>query len=197
MPKIVDHEQRRTQIAEATWRVILDNGMEGATVRNIAKEAGLSLGALRHYFSTQNELLIYAMNLVKERATNRINKIVMSDLPPKEKVVSILMEIVPVNTETKAEMEVWLAFTFYSKSKVEIFDHVNDGIFQGIQKLMTLLEMNQLLKKNVNKDIEVERLYAIVDGLAFHAMQEPQRVTKEWIHSVFTYHLDSICIDDE
>jgi type III secretory pathway component EscV len=80
---------------------------------------------------------------------------------------------------------------------VDLFDHVNDGIFQGIQKLMTLLEMNQLLKKNVNKDIEVERLYAIVDGLAVHAMQEPQRVTKEWIHSLFTYHLDSICIDDE
>ncbi|OJH16816.1 TetR/AcrR family transcriptional regulator [Heyndrickxia sp. FSL K6-6286] len=197
MPKIVDHEQRRTQIAEATWRVILDNGMEGATVRNIAKEAGLSLGALRHYFSTQNELLIYAMNLVKERVTERINKLVMSDLPPKEKVVSILMEIVPVNTETIAEMEVWLAFTFHSKNKVDIFDHVNDRIFQGIQKLMALLEMNQLLKKNVNKDIEAERLYAIVDGLAFHAMQEPQRVTKEWIHNVFTYHLDSICIDDE
>ena len=133
MPKIVDHEQRRTQIAEATWRVILDNGMEGATVRNIAKEAGLSLGALRHYFSTQNELLIYAMNLVKERATNRINKIVMSDLPPKEKVVSILMEIVPVNTETIAEMEVWLAFTFHSKNKVDIFDKEPEFIFDFIR----------------------------------------------------------------
>ncbi len=39
--------------------------MEGATV-NIAQEAGLSLGALRHYFTTQDELLGYAMILVKE-----------------------------------------------------------------------------------------------------------------------------------
>ena len=107
------------------------------------------------------------------------------------------MEIVPVNTETIAEMEVWLAFTFHSKNKVDIFDHVNDRIFQGIQKLMALLEMNQLLKKNVNKDIEAERLYAIVDGWHSMLCKKPQRVTKEWIHNVFTYHLDSICIDDE
>lgn len=45
MPKQIDHEKRRKQIAEATWRVILERGMEGASARNIAKEAGLSLEA--------------------------------------------------------------------------------------------------------------------------------------------------------
>lgn len=41
MPKIVDHEKRRKRIAKAMWKVILKKGMEGATVRNIAQEAGL------------------------------------------------------------------------------------------------------------------------------------------------------------
>ncbi|MBY6274089.1 MAG: TetR family transcriptional regulator, partial [Bacillaceae bacterium] len=60
MPKIVDHEQRKERIAEACWRVILKRGMKGATVRNIAKEAGLSPGSLRHYFSSQGDLYLYA-----------------------------------------------------------------------------------------------------------------------------------------
>ncbi|MCY8689106.1 TetR family transcriptional regulator, partial [Bacillus spizizenii] len=98
--KQIDHEKRRKEIAEATWRVILERGMEGASARNIAKEAGLSLGALRHYFSTQDELLVFAMKLVQEKVMARIKDITMRDVPPKEKVLHILLEIVPTNEET-------------------------------------------------------------------------------------------------
>ncbi|TWH27610.1 TetR family transcriptional regulator [Bacillus subtilis J22] len=107
MPKQIDHEKRRKQIAEATWRVILERGMEGASARNIAKEAGLSLGALRHYFSTQDELLAFAMKLVQEKVTARIKDIAVRDLLPKKKVLQILLEMVPTNEETIREMEVW------------------------------------------------------------------------------------------
>ncbi|WML29638.1 TetR/AcrR family transcriptional regulator [Neobacillus sp. OS1-32] len=194
MPKIVDHDYRKKLIAEATWRVILNEGMEGATVRKIAKEAGLSLGALRHYFSTQNELLVYAMNLVKERATARVMKIVMSELPPKEKVMRVILEIVPVNEETMAEMEVWFAFIFYCKNKRDVFDSHYDGIFPGLCKLFTFLEQHHLLRKDLHKEIEIEKLYAIIDGLALHAMLEPSRVNHERIVKVLTHHLKLICI---
>jgi AcrR family transcriptional regulator len=195
MPKIVDHEKRKKQIAEATWRVILNLGMKGASVRNIAKEAGVSLGALRHYFSTQDELLVYAMKLVKEQATIRINEITMSELPPKEKILKVLLEIVPVNEETMAEMEVWFAFTFHARHKEDIFDAQHDGIFIGMQNLIHYLDQHQLLRKDLDKEIETERLYALVDGIALHAMLESKRVNKERIINVLTHHLDSICVE--
>jgi len=194
MPKIVDHEERKKQIAEATWKVILDQGMEGATVRNIAKEAGLSLGALRHYFSSQNDLFIYAMELVKERATLRINKILLSDLPPKEKILHVLLEILPTNEETRLEMEVWFAFVFYVRHKEDTFDIKNDGIFIGMKKLFDYLDHHHILYPNLDKEIETERLYALIDGLALHALLEPHRVDKEQITKVLTYHLNSICV---
>lgn len=196
MPKLIDHEKRRKQIAEATWRVILERGMEGATVRNIAKEAGLSLGALRHYFSTQDELLIYAMKLVKEKATARINEIAMQDLPPKEKILKIMLEIVPTNDETMAEMEVWFAFTAYARHREDIFDAQHDGIFIGMQKLIDYLDQFNLLRKNLDKEIETEKLYALIDGLALHTMLEPHRVNKDQIVRVLVHHLNSICVDE-
>ncbi|MCJ8008521.1 TetR/AcrR family transcriptional regulator [Lederbergia wuyishanensis] len=194
MPKIVDHEERKKRIAEATWRVILNQGMEGATVRNIANEAGLSLGALRHYFSSQNDLFVYAMELVKERATIRINEIVLSDLPPKDKILNILLELLPINEETKAEMEVWFSFVFYVRHKEDIFDVKNDGIFIGMNKLIDYLDQHQMLRANVDKEMESERLYALIDGLALHALLEPMRVDKEQLMKVLTYHLEGICI---
>ncbi|MEN2447820.1 TetR family transcriptional regulator, partial [Bacillus sp. JR_15] len=59
MPKIVDHEKQKEKIAEAVWNVIHRDGLEQCTVRNVAKEAGLSAGSMRHYFPHQSELFIY------------------------------------------------------------------------------------------------------------------------------------------
>jgi AcrR family transcriptional regulator len=46
MPKIVDWDARRDEILSATWRVIVRDGIAGATVRAIAREAGCSPGIL-------------------------------------------------------------------------------------------------------------------------------------------------------
>jgi AcrR family transcriptional regulator len=196
MPKIVNHDIRKKQIAKASWRVILEHGMEGATVRNIAKEAGLSLGALRHYFSTQDELLDYAMNLVIEKATERINKIIIKELPLKEKILHIMLEMVPTNEETMAEMEVWFTFTAHARHRKELFDGLHDGIYVGLRKLIEYLDQQNQLQKNLDKDIETERLYALVDGIALHAMVDPKRLDKERILKLFVYHINSICVSE-
>lgn len=192
MPKIVDHDNRKKAIAEATWQVILEQGMKGATVRNIARKAGLSLGALRHYFSTQEELLIYAMDLVKERVAERVEKIALKNLPPKEVVLQMLLEIVPTNETTRAEMEVWLEFVLYFRNKGNR-ESQNDGILEGIQKLLDSLDRARFLKNEIDKDLETERLCALIDGLSIHAILNPTRLTKERIISILAHHIDEIC----
>ncbi|MDY0404307.1 TetR family transcriptional regulator C-terminal domain-containing protein [Virgibacillus sp. 179-BFC.A HS] len=194
MPKIVNHDDRREKIARATWQVILDKGMEGATVRNIAKEAGLSLGALRYYFKSQDELLVYAMELVKNRATKRITAVSKKELPPKEMAIEILMEIVPTNAQTRAEMEVWLAFVTYMKPRKHAKLHINDDILQGMEKIMQYLSATGNLRAELDVSIETERLYAFIDGLALHALLHPEHLSPEQIRKTITYHIDQICI---
>ncbi|MEC0665067.1 TetR family transcriptional regulator C-terminal domain-containing protein [Priestia flexa] len=195
MPKLVDHQKRKEQIARATWRVILKQGMEGTTVRNIAKEANLSLGSLRHYFSSQDDLLAYAMELVKEQAERRIVSIASQDLPPQEKVLKMLLEIVPTNDEKMAEMEVWLIFTAHHKHKNQ--GPIDDGIFSGMKKIMLYLENENVLKEKINTDLESEKLYALIDGLALHAMFDRDRVTSDRVEAVIRDYLQSICSGQE
>lgn len=193
MPKIVDHLERKSNIAEATWRVIIQQGIKGATVRNIAAEAGVSLGALRHYFSTQHELLVFAMNLVKERVTARIVDIMHTDLSPMEQVTRVLLELLPLDDSTMAEMEVWFAFIFHLKSDGEPNDELSKAIYPLIIQLIGYLDQHKLLRQELNKDNEAERLYALIDGLALHAMLEPERLNKQRIIRVLNTHLESIC----
>jgi len=193
MPKIVDHEQRKERIAEACWRVILKRGMKGATVRNIAKEAGLSPGSLRHYFSSQGDLYLYAMNLVKERVRKRMEKIAFSPLPAKEKMVRILSELLPLNTETHAEMEVWLHFIFHFYGKEGAAD---GGVRSAIQAIMDGLETYRLLKEGIDKELETERLYALIDGLALHKLLEGGRLSDQKLIEILKSHIDSIVKDE-
>ena len=111
MPKVVDSDARRTQIAEAVWRVILRGGLERASVRNVAREAGLSMGSLRHYFGTQAELLAFAMPLVSERVRGRIEALDLRSCGPRLAVERVLAEVLPLDDERRAEAEVWLVLT--------------------------------------------------------------------------------------
>ncbi|WP_432352918.1 TetR/AcrR family transcriptional regulator [Sporosarcina sp. A2] len=193
MPKIVDHDERKNAIAEAMWHVILDKGMEGATVRNIAEQAGLSLGALRYYFNTQDDLLVYAMDLVQERAADRIGQVMQQSLSPRELVVAVILEIVPINTTTRIEMEVWFAFIAYVKHRSDTIDVPEDRIFEMTENLLSFLLDNELLKQDCELELEIERLYGLIDGLAIHAILNPERLDAVRVRKTIEYHIDSIC----
>ncbi|REE04500.1 TetR/AcrR family transcriptional regulator [Citricoccus muralis] len=59
MPKIVDHEQRRGEIALALWQVIHEHGIDGVSFRAVAEAAGVSIGRVQHYFSSKDELVVF------------------------------------------------------------------------------------------------------------------------------------------
>ena len=189
MPKIVDHEKRKQQIAQATWNVILKKGMEGATVRAIAAEAGVSLGSLRHYFSSQEELLLYAMSLVEERVSKRIESILQSGGSPGQISTRILLELIPYDEESKTEMAVWFHFVM---ANIHQKPQKDDGVLEGVQRIMMGLYQNGSLKEKIDLDLETEHLYALVDGLALHAMLYPKRLTKEKIKQLIVNHMNTL-----
>ncbi len=81
VPKIVDHDRRRREIAAALWRVIARDGMAGASARTVAAETGWSLGAVRHYFSTQRALLHFAAATMLDDVGARARTIVQDMAP--------------------------------------------------------------------------------------------------------------------
>src|SRR3954451_16915881 len=72
MPKIVDHHDRRRELAEAAWRVVLSNGIDGATTREIARESGFSAGVLSHYFEGKDDILQAALELSHRTILQRL-----------------------------------------------------------------------------------------------------------------------------
>jgi AcrR family transcriptional regulator len=110
VPKIVDHEQRRRELAEALWRVIAASGPAAVSIRSVAAEAGWSPGALRHYFQTREELLVFAMNLSEDRATERIRGLSArqpADMPLTDRVAEYAEQLLPLDETRRAEYRAW------------------------------------------------------------------------------------------
>ncbi|MGX1194615.1 AcrR family transcriptional regulator [Metabacillus sp. SLBN-84] len=195
MPKIIDHDKRKQQIAEATWKVIAEEGIEQATVRKIAKATGLSAGALRHYFSTQSELLLYSMNLVSERVKERtMSKTYQGD--PIDLVKEALSELLPIDDERRLEMEVWLVFsvkTLVDEKLRALSEDVYVEMKEGISAIIQLLVNLGLLKEDCNPDEEAVRLHVLVDGLAIHHLLHPASFPQQKMMDALQYHLKSIC----
>jgi DNA-binding transcriptional regulator YbjK len=52
----VDHDERRTQIAEALNQVAGGRGLHAVGMRDVAAEAGVSLCLVPYYFQTKEKL---------------------------------------------------------------------------------------------------------------------------------------------
>ena len=107
MPKRVDHEVRRRQIADALLRTAATRGLHATGMREVAAEAGVSLRLVQYYFGTKEELLLAAMQHLaaqfSERALARIRRIKQAGGPasPRDVIAAILAEALPVDDERR------------------------------------------------------------------------------------------------
>src|ERR671934_60179 len=74
MPKIVDHEKRRDEIALVACRVVAEHGFDQATIVRIAREAGYTTGMVAHYYDTKQEIVIAALRLILRRIEERLTR---------------------------------------------------------------------------------------------------------------------------
>ncbi|MCF2589294.1 TetR/AcrR family transcriptional regulator [Brevibacterium sp. UCMA 11752] len=109
MPKIVDHDQRRRELVEATLRIIVRQGLAGATMRDIATEAGFANGALKSYFASKSDLLAATYLFVFE-ATNRRVGLSTGHLRGLAALRAFASEVLPITPELHDEARVVLSF---------------------------------------------------------------------------------------
>jgi AcrR family transcriptional regulator len=194
MPKIVDHEQRKELLAEAAWRVIRREGLEGLSVRRVAEEAGVSLGSLRHYYETHAELLAYSMRLISDRVNRRIMELTYTG-DVRTDMEQVIFELLPLDEVRRTEAEVWFVFTGKAPTDPGIRSlvlEVHDQLYQGFRIAMEALLPDTSAKDPALLETEVKRLHSLVDGLAIHHVLFPEQLSAAEMTRIVRRHLDSL-----
>lgn len=108
MPRIVDHDRRREEIARLAVRVIQREGAESATVRRIARAGGFSIGVLTHYFRDKDELVGFAFQWVARQTFADLDATVAGTPPGLARLRTALEFMVPT-TSMPSFIRVWLS----------------------------------------------------------------------------------------
>lgn len=109
MPKIVDHEQRRREIVEVTWRFIAQQGFDKLNLRDLAASAGYANGGLKPYFPTRTSILSATFNFVFDSTGRRIAR-TTSGLRGLDAIRAFAMEVLPLDEERRDEARVVIHF---------------------------------------------------------------------------------------
>lgn len=134
MPKQVDHRERRETIARALWRVVEQRGIAHASVREVAQEAGISHGAVQHYFATREEMLVFAMDFASEQTSLRVAAS-LSELGnpphPRDILRVMLTEMLPLRPDARATSRMSTAYVLEALHNTNIHTRARDGLRHG------------------------------------------------------------------
>ncbi|MGL5857475.1 MAG: TetR/AcrR family transcriptional regulator [Angustibacter sp.] len=169
MPKTIDRDARKAQLAEAVWQVILDRGIGAVSVRTVAEQAGVVVGSLRHVFATRAELVRFSAELMVQRATERIDGVPRGD-DDQQYALDVLKQLLPLEPDSRAELEINLALFAESPALPEL-EAIRDQAYQALAEGCTRLVELLMRRPRDPQVIELaRRLHAIVDGLALHLL---------------------------
>ncbi|WP_439029374.1 TetR/AcrR family transcriptional regulator [Gordonia terrae] len=171
MPKQVDHHERRESIADALWRVVDQHGWSRATMREVAREAGVSLGQLQHYFSSRAEMLAFAMAFASEQTSRRVTEGLESlDQPPHPRDVLrvVLTEMLPLRPDSRATSRMNAAYVLEAMHDPALRQQVGLGLQNGramVEQLIREAMSHGLIGPDCDPTIETDLVLALT-GLA-------------------------------
>ncbi|MGX1932686.1 TetR/AcrR family transcriptional regulator [Microbacterium resistens] len=109
MPRVVDHDERRREIAAALLAVAARDGHEQVSSRAVARELGIATGALWHYYAGFDDVVRAAAAEVTRRTHERIRAATVGRRGL-DRLEALMSEVLPVDATTRTEAHVVVGF---------------------------------------------------------------------------------------
>lgn len=194
---IAKHEGAR-RIVIAVVRVLVRDGLDGLSVRRVAAEAAVSIGAVQHHFPTKDALLVAAANhitsLFNSRAVELTDRVYVEQGPVAAFVAfcQLLANAAPdaetYPSDTDASV-VWLWFAAKATQSGAVADAFTAG---WSQTEIYLRDLMTDLFPHVDALIEAAHLLAVLDGLAVARAAEPERMPPVRAAAIVQRHIQHL-----
>ncbi|RLU81324.1 TetR family transcriptional regulator [Streptomyces griseocarneus] len=199
MPKQVDHQERREVIARALWRVVEQRGVTQLTMREVAQEAGISLGQLQHYFASREAMLTFAMDFAAEQTALRVDRGLkeLGDRPhPRDVLRLMLTEMLPLHTDARATSRMSAAYVLEALHDRNVHARARDGLLQGralVEQLVRQAIADGRIAPDRDPATETDLLLALT---GFTTLLELDVIAPQDVLTAVDQHLDRLFTGD-
>ncbi|MDD9942654.1 MAG: TetR/AcrR family transcriptional regulator [Myxococcales bacterium] len=180
MPKVVDHEERQNELAQAALETLAREGVAGTTMRSVAETAGCTTGMLVHYFANKDAILIAALRCAQERTAARMRAVLNG--PDTPGILSrFLAEALPLDAVRRQEWSIWLAFWGGANASPQLAGEHRARYREyigAVRRVLSIAVERGELAEVARSAEEAEALAAFIDGLGLQAMLDPGRLPR-------------------
>jgi len=194
VPKEVDHDARRRELADAASRVIARNGLSATTLAQVAEESGWSIGSIRYYFPNKDELIASALWRVGERVDERIRRRTAGGMSVADLRIAAV-ELLPLDAIRREEALVHLAFMAQAAVVPALADAAEDAarrLHEPLAARIAHAVQAGELPPHLDAEHEATRLRLLLDGLALQLVTTPQRSSAKWALATLDDHLTTL-----
>lgn len=168
-------EVRRNQLTRAAYKVVSRKGYYNFTVRDIAREAGLSTGLVHYYFKNKDDLLVSVLRVMNENLSFYLAKALEQTNDPKEKLIIFMDEAFQLVEREKEYFHVLIDF-WTQINHNERMRKANIKLYQSYRAECSKI-LQEGIEKKVFKDVDVEytatMIVAFVQGLIIQYIIDP------------------------
>src|ERR1700744_3361249 len=197
MPKRVDHEQRRRQIAAAVLRVAAVRGLHQSGLREVAAEAGLSVRLIQYYFGTKEQLLLYATQYLAARLGERWQvrlKAVGAGAGPRAVIEAILAVALPDDEDSRVFNVIWTSYLALSLTDPALdmgpLIKDSDVVIDVVAAQLHAAQQAGQMPPGLDAAMEATSLLALSAGLGNSVLIGDRNAAEAW--AVIRYQLDRL-----
>src|SRR5699024_4442386 len=194
MPKVVDHVQRKRELVESTWRVIACRGLAGATMRQIAEEAGYANGALKPYFPTKMDHLEATFEHVYSSTEKRIRKSI-EGLRWFEALRAMCLEVLPVTERLRDEARIVVSLwdsAARDEKRAALASVSTNRWCEMIATMLKEAKEDELLRSIADIESTAELLVVFLQGSQITAVMDPDGFNEERSLNQLEAYLDHL-----
>jgi AcrR family transcriptional regulator len=185
---------RRAQLTRAAYKVVGEKGYSDFTIKDIAREAGLSTGLVHYYFKNKEDLLFKLLKGMNDNLKRDLNKALTVLDDPQEKLLAFCNEAFDLVHKEKAYFSVLVDFVAQinrnrriHQAMVKLFQSYRDEIVailkEGVAKGVFAVADVQLTSVIIVSLIQGNIFQHLIDQEAFDYSMYMEK-TKEQIFSL-------------
>ncbi|NCJ06322.1 TetR family transcriptional regulator [Synechococcales cyanobacterium C] len=185
---------RRYEVSEAAWRVIVREGLDRTSMRAIAHELACTTGVVTHYFRDKQDLILFALHQVTQALLQGMRAVQQQPLGC-DRLVAMLLTFLPLDTKQRDILKVWVAFLGYAVGRPELMaEHQRSA---GELRALVMAELQalqgaQYLRADLDPAVEANALLALVNGLGLDSLIQAQCLNLEQQQQVVQRYVERL-----
>ncbi|MFD7026250.1 TetR/AcrR family transcriptional regulator [Promicromonospora sukumoe] len=192
MPKRVDPDARREQVADAVIEEIVEHGLRAVTLARISARTGLSIGSIRHFFGDNlREVMRFTLGMLTQRVTSQT--FTLSD-DPLERVADVLTFAAPTTEQQRREHIAFTEYRVLARTDPELAAEISGTAQLGTEVIRTLLR-DALAGRRIDEEMfdqDANQLFTLIEGLSFSSALRTTPLSEAEVRAIATATVDRL-----